>query len=289
MQLSILLLLTLAGLIHSTWNLLAKRSIDTQAFLWLTQVAATVIFFVPFVLLLRAPIPPIGWLFVAVSAALEAVYALLLGGAYQAGDLSMVYPLSRGSAPLFVLIFALAFLGEHVTAVGVVGILLTVVGVYVLHLQTIGQWGLLAPLVALRGRASKLALLTGAVIASYSVVDKVGVQYVPPAIYTYLLIGVSTVYLAPLMLTHKRNAVRKEWQVNRKSVVTTAVLLMASSLPVLFALRGAQVSYVTAVRGIGVVFAAVLGTVLLREPFARMKLWGSLLIFVGIACIQLAG
>lgn len=289
MQVSIVLLLTLAGLVHATWNLLAKRSADTQAFLWLALVVAMVLFAVPFVLLLRAPIPPIGWLCIAASGALEAVYYLLLGGAYRIGDLSVVYPLSRGSAPLFVLFFALAFLGEQVTAAGVVGVLLTVAGVYVLHLQTIDRRGLLAPLVALRERASKLALLTGAVIAGYSVIDKVGVQYVAPEIYIYLIFGVSAVYLAPLMLTRKWPAVRKEWQVNRASVVTAAVLFVASYLLVLFALRGAQVSYVAAVRGIGVVFAAALGTVLLREPFARMKLWGSLLIFAGIACIQFAG
>ena len=99
MQVPIVLLLTFAGLIHTTWNLLAKRSVDKQAFLWLALVAAMVLFAVPFVVL-RTPIPLAGWLCIAASGALEAVYYLLLGGAYQAGDLSVVYPLSRGSAPL---------------------------------------------------------------------------------------------------------------------------------------------------------------------------------------------
>lgn len=152
-----------------------------------------------------------------------------------------------------------------------------------------GSPGLLAPLLALREPPSRLALLTGAVIASYSLLDKVGLRYVAPGLYIYLLFGVSAVSLAPLMLTRKRAALRKEWRVNRASVMTTAALFMAASLLVMFALRGAQVSYVVAVRGVGVVFAVMLGTALLREPFARMKLCGSLLIFVGIACIQLAG
>lgn len=288
MQVPIVLLLTFAGLIHTTWNLLAKRSVDKQAFLWLALVAAMVLFAVPFVVL-RTPIPLAGWLCIAASGALEAVYYLLLGGAYQAGDLSVVYPLSRGSAPLFVLLFALVFLGERVTGVGIAGILLTVAGVYVLHVQSVDRQGLLAPLVSLREQASRLALLTGVVIAGYSVVDKIGVRYVPPEIYIYLIFGASAAYLAPYMVTRKWAAIRKEWQVNHVAVLVTAVLFVASYLLVLFALQGAQVSYVAAVRGIGVVFAAVLGTALLREPFARMKLWGSLLIFIGIACIQLAG
>ncbi|MGH2515402.1 MAG: DMT family transporter [Ktedonobacterales bacterium] len=288
MRVSLVLLLALAGLIHTTWNLLAKRSGDTQAFLWLALLAAMALFAAPFVLL-RTPIPPAGWLCVAASGALEAVYYLLLGGAYSAGDLSLVYPLSRGSAPLFTLLFALAFLGEHVTAVGVAGILLTVLGVYVLHIQRVDRHGLLAPLASLRVGASRLALLTGVVIAAYSIVDKVGVNYVPPEIYIYLIFGASALYLAPYMLARRWAAVRKEWHVNWVAILVAAVLFVASYLLVLFALQGAQVSYVAAVRGIGVVFAAVLGTALLREPFARMKLWGALLIFAGIACIQLAG
>ena len=288
MQISLVLLLALAGLIHTTWNLLAKRSVDKQAFLWLALVAAMVIFAVPFALL-RVPIPPAGWVCIVASGALEAVYYLLLGDAYETGDLSLVYPLSRGAAPLLVLIFALVFLGERVTGLGVAGILLTVAGVYVLHVRSVDRRGLLAPLAALRERASQLALLTGAIIAAYSVVDKVGVTYVPPEVYIYLIFGASAAYLAPYMLTRKRAALRKEWQVSRATVVVAAVLFVASYLLVLFALQGAQVSYVSAVRGIGVVFAAALGTLLLREPFAWMKLWGSLLIFAGIACIQLAG
>lgn len=288
MQVSLVLLLALAGLIHSIWNLLAKKSVDKQAFLWLALVAALVIFAVPFVLL-RVPIPLAGWLCIAASGALEAAYYLLLGGAYQTGDLSEVYPLSRGSAPLFVLLFALAFLGERVTALGVAGILLTVAGIYVLHVRSLDRKGLLAPLTSLREGASRLALLTGVVIASYTVVDKVGVRYVPPEIYIYLIFGASAAYLAHYMVARKWAAVRKEWQVNGAMVVVTAVLFVGSYLLVLFALQGAQVSYVAAVRGIGIVFAAVLGTALLREPFARMKLWGSVLIFVGIACIQLVG
>ncbi|HLZ21926.1 MAG TPA: DMT family transporter [Ktedonobacterales bacterium] len=288
MQVPIVLLLTFAGLLHSIWNLLVKKSVDKQVFLWLALVAAMALFAVPFALL-RAPIPLAGWLCVAVSGALEAVYYLLLGGAYGSGDLSAVYPLSRGSAPLFVLLFALALRNERVTGVGIAGIFLTVAGVYVLHVQTLDRQGLLAPIMALRERAARLALLSGVVIAGYSVVDKLGVRYVPPETYIYLIFGAAAVYLTPFMLTRKWAAVRKEWRINRATVVVTAVLFVASYLLVLFALRGAQVSYVAAVRGIGVVFAAVLGTTLLREPFARMKLWGSLLIFAGIACIQLAG
>ena len=288
MGLGVVLLLTAAGVVHSTWNLLAKKSLDSQAFLWLALLCAAALFAVPFALL-YAPFPTYAWLIIALSGALEAVYYLLLGSAYQAGDLSVVYPLSRGSAPIFVLLFAVAALGEHVTVLGIAGILLTVAGVYTLHLRSLARRDLMAPLLALRQPASRLALLTGFVIACYAVVDKVGVGYVNPFLYIYLVFGASLLYLTPYMLVVKRRTLAKEWRTQPATILAASVMFVVSYLLVLVALRGAQVSYVTAIRGIGVVFAALMGTLLLREPFPRMKLWGSVLIFLGIALIELAG
>lgn len=288
MGLGIVLLLTAAGIVHSAWNMLAKKSLDSQAFLWVALLCATILFAVPFILL-YTPFPSQGWLFIALSSALEAVYYLLLGSAYAAGDLSIVYPLSRGAAPIFVLLFAVVALGERVTAPGVAGILLTVAGVYIVHLRSLAGRELLAPLLALRQPVSRYALLTGLVIASYSIVDKVGVRYVNPFVYIYLIFGASLLWLTPYMFLVKRRALVKEWRSQPASIVAASVMFVVSYLLVLIALRGAEVSYVTAIRGIAVVFAALMGTVLLREPFPRMKLWGSALIFLGIACIEVAG
>lgn len=284
----VILLLTAAGVVHSTWNLLAKKSLDSQAFLWLALLCAAVLFAVPFTLL-YAPFPAQAWLIIALSGALEAAYYLLLGSAYQAGDLSLVYPLSRGSAPIFVLLFAVVALGEHVTVLGIAGILLTVAGVYTVHLRSLARRDLMAPVLALRQPASRFALLTGFVIACYSVVDKVGVRYVNPFLYIYLVFGASLLYLTPYMLVVKRRALAKEWRAQPATIVAASAMFVVSYLLVLVALRGAQVSYVTAIRGIGVVIAALMGTLLLRESFPRMKLWGSVLIFLGIALIELAG
>src|SRR5437868_5417946 len=141
MDLPILLLLLASAVIHASWNLLSKRSGDKQAFLWLTLVATLVLLLVP-AIWLYGPIPAQGWLFIGLSGALEAVYFLLLGSAYQRGDMSLVYPLARGTAPLFVLLFAYRFLDERARWGGLVGIGLIVVGIYVLHIRTLGWRGL---------------------------------------------------------------------------------------------------------------------------------------------------
>jgi uncharacterized membrane protein len=277
-------LLALAAVIHGTWNLLSKRSVEKQVYLWLALVASLVIFLVPMIAVVQ-PLAPHGWVFIVLSGLLEAVYYLLLGSAYQRGDLSLVYPLARGSAPLFATLFAVVLLGERPTLIGLVGILVIVSGIYTLHLKSLTPRGLAAPLLALRDRTSQLAVLVGLTIASYSVVDKQGVRAVSPFPYLYFVLLVAATALAPYMLLARRQAVRDEWRSNWLSILLTAVLFVASYLLVLIALSGSQVSYVASVREMSIVFGALLGALVLREPFGRTKILGAALIFAGIVAI----
>lgn len=294
MPLQVVGLLALAGLVHSVGNLLAKRGEDAQAYLWLVLAVVAVGGLVPFLVLgaigglFGAPPPLVAWALVALSGALEALYYTLLGRAYQAGDFSLVYPLARGSAPLFATLIALVFLHERPSWAGAAGILLIVCGIYVLHVPAFDRKGLLAPLAALRGGISRLALVIGLVIASYSVVDKVGVGYVSPVLYLYLILVVPALLLAPRMLVARRAAVGREWTRRWPRIVTTAICFVGAYLLVLFALQTTQVGYVASVREVSVVFAAVLGSLVLRESFAEKKILGSLLIFAGILAIGLS-
>ncbi|MDQ5823991.1 MAG: DMT family transporter [Chloroflexota bacterium] len=288
MNISILGLLLLAALIHASWNLLAKRSLDKQAFLWLASLVSLAVFVVPFMLAGRS-VPPEAWPWIVLSGVLEAVYFMLLGSAYQRGDMSLIYPLARGSAPLFVLMFASLFLGERVGWTGLLGIGLVVLGIYTLHLKVLDLRGLLAPFLSLKERPSQIALLTGLTIGSYSVVDKVGVGYAGPISYPFLVFSVSSLVLLPYMWLAKSQEVRREWRDNRASILAVGVMSLCGFLMVLFALTVSQVSHVSPVREVSVVFGAVLGALVLREPFARVKVAGSVLIFGGIVLISLAG
>ena len=192
-----------------------------------------------------------------------------------AGDLSLVYPLARGSAPLFAAVFALLFLGEQVTGPGRLGIALIGLGIYTLHLRTLAPRGWLAPLQSLRTRPSQLALLTGLTIAGYSVLDKAALGYFPPLLYLPLVFLLPLAMLAPYMLSARRSALRAEWSRQRRQIVVVATLMPLTYLLVLWTLTTTNVSYVAAVREVAVVPAALFGTLLLREPFGRSKLLGA--------------
>jgi len=282
-----LALIVVSAILSCTWNFLSKRSLDKQAFLWLGLSMSAIIFLVPFCLF-YTPFPKAGWLVALFSGCIEALYYMMLGAAYQHGELSLVYPVARGFSPLVIAFSAPLLLGEKISRLGAAGVAAIAAGIYTLHLRSTLRADLLAPLRAIRAGQSRLALLIGIVIAGYSMLDKVGVRFVPPPLYAYLIFTIPAVILAPYMLSRRKAAVVAEWRANKRTVLLMPFLTAGAYTIVLLAMSTTQVSYVSSVREVAIVFAAIAGTIFLKEPFGRMKIAGSLLIFAGVLMIGLA-
>jgi len=287
MSASAIFALVLAAFGHSLWNLLTKRSYDKHVFVVLAVVVGVVLL-APFAWARAHPIDPVGWAIVFVSGMAQLVYYLLLGGAYARGDMSLVYPLSRGSSPLFVVVLATVFQGERPSALGLFGIALIVSGVYLVPLASLARRDLFAPLASLRSRASQLALLTGVTIAAYSTIDKVGVRYVDPVYYYFLVLVVSIIGLLPYLWLRKREETVAELRGHWRSILVVGATIVVGYLVILFVLQTSPVSYATSVRGISVVFGALMGVLVLKEKFTLPKLVGAILMFAGVVCIGLA-
>ena len=157
-----------------------------------------------------------------------------------------------------------------------------------MHLKSINWQGLGAPLMSLRERTSQLALLTGLTTAGYLLVDRVGISYVDPLLYVYLIFFVAAVLIAPYIIWKKSNFIAREWRANRLSIVAVAVMYVASYLLVLFAMGSSKLGYISSVREVSVVFTAIIGTLVLQEAFAERRILGSIFIFAGILLIALA-
>jgi drug/metabolite transporter (DMT)-like permease len=287
--LSLALLVSAAGL-HALSNALIKLSRDKLAFTW-WMLTANAIIGLPLIFFVGQP-QPIGWLIILVSGLIEAVYFITLTRAYSLGDLSQVYPLARGSAPLFVLLWAMSLLGERPTPIGVSGIFVVVIGLYLVNLPSIAEWK--RPLLGFRSPAAQWALLTGLLISIYSAVDKVGVHYVDPLPYLYLFLVVAWIALTAQWLNpDRRSALRAEVQIDRRRVLLTAavVAVLGSSAYalVLAALRLSPVSYVSPVRELSVVFGAWIGVKFMGEPGGRLRIFAALLVAAGIVIIALGG
>ena len=279
--LALSLVLLSAG-IHATWNLLAKRAGEKLPFLWCGTLASSVLFLpLGAWLLTTHPIPAEGWLVLAGSSCVEAAYYWSLSQAYKHGDLSLVYPIARATAPLVVPLLAAVFLGEHLSPLGATGILFVVVGALVAHLPSLNIAGLRALAGAGHGVGTRYALLTGCLIACYSTVDKVGVSIVTPALYAYLLFAGVTIALLPLLLP-RRDLVLAEWASHRAAILVVGALAPIAYGLVLLAFSLAPVSYVAPAREVSVVVAALLGVVVLHEPNGARRLVGSGLIVAGL-------
>lgn len=281
-----LALVTVAALAHATWNLLTKGSRDKVVFLWWTGVAGALMF-LPIVLWATLPWtwPAERWIGIALGALIRAAYFASLSAAYTRGDLSLVYPLARGTAPVLVPLVAVPVLGERLTAPGALGIVAVAAGVYVLHLPGLRRRDLLVPFGALRASHAGYALLTGFLTTMYSVVDRWNMSRgASPLAYAYLTIPIAALLLTPLVL--RRAAVAaSEWRANPLAIPAVAVLMTTGYLLVLVALGFTQVSYVAPARELGIVFAAALGAVVLREGFVRQRIAGAAIIVLGVILI----
>jgi len=281
-------LVLLAAIAHATWNLLARRAQEKLAFLWCGTLVSSAVF-LPLAIWLLAtePISPAGWAVIALSAGLEALYYWTLAQAYRYGDLSLVYPIARGTAPILVPVLATLFLGERLSGLAAAGIGLVVIGTVLIHARQPG-WPRLAALTEIVSQlGTRYSLLTGLVIAAYSSLDKYGVSLVHPLLYGYLLFAGLTLILLPLML-RQRQALATEWKLHRGSIVIVGLLAPGSFLLVLFALTLAPVSYVAAAREVSVVLAALLGMLVLKEGYGRQRLLGSTFIAGGLMLLVLA-
>jgi drug/metabolite transporter (DMT)-like permease len=278
-----------AALFHAGWNFLAKKSEKKMAFIWWFLLIA-IIGYLPMFLYFwpRHTVSPAGWACIVATGILHALYFWFMGGAYERGDLSLVYPLSRGSGPLLVPVLAVIFLREQLSFVGIAGIALVVGGVYIIHLKSFSAAAFVEPFRAMSGSASLWALCTGGTIAGYSLVDKVGIGLVYPPVYIYLMFVISLFLLSPYVLVKEREALKSEWLANKGPVLIDGFLVLFTYMMILFAFRLSKVSYVVAAREVSIVFSALLGIFWLKERHAPQKIAGAALIALGVVFIGLS-
>jgi drug/metabolite transporter (DMT)-like permease len=271
----------LAAAFHGTWNVLVKVSGDPIATLRratvMSALVATAALLPLWLILGRPTLSAAAVLLCLISSLLETGYMWLLSTAYRRGDVSTVYPIARGSAPLLSVAVGLVLLGERLAGPQLVGVGLLLVGILSV---TISQ---------ARGRATLPALLTGVAIAAYTSVDRIGVRLATPWFYAWLLFTLMAIEL-PLTLK-----IATAWKLYREPEVAiptwrqSAVIgffLWAGYFLVLWALSLAPLAVVAPVREIAIVAVAVWGVWRLRErDRAVMKVSGAVATLAGVVLL----
>jgi len=280
---AVIALIALGAVTHASWNLWIKRTgAGGPLFVWLTAVVASVCV-LPFAILLHGDIRWNDLLLAGgVSAVLHIAYFLLLQRGYRAGDVSVVYPLARGSGPLITVIVAVAVLGERPGLQALVGAGVVIAGVMVIGFAG-GRQGMRAA-----GPGVAYGLLTGCTIAAYTLWDAHAVTTlaVAPVVLSLGSTVGQAVLLAPAAIARParlREMVRMHW----RDALVVGILSPLSYISILFAMTMAPVSVVAPGREVSVVLVGLAGWLLFREPHPVQRLLGAGTVLVGVALLAL--
>ncbi len=262
-----------AAAAHATWNVLLAREPDPDASGAVALLAAVVLF-APLAVA-TGGVSGAAAPYIVASAALELAYFALLAAAYRGGELSVVYPVARGSAPVLVLAAGAALLGAGASALQVAGVVAVAGGVVAVRRG--GR--------AARSRDVLFGLAIGSCIAAYTLVDNEGLGEARPIAYLELVLaGTAPTYLAALALAGRGPALRKALG---PATIAVAVLMFGAYALTLGALRIAPAAPVAAVRESSVVLAAGLAALVLHEPVGRVRLLGAAAVAAGVALVAL--
>ena len=278
------ILVLIASVTHAYWNYLSKQANGKTPFIWLMYIASVIIY-LPFIIwqLVKTHVD-VTLLLIGlgvISAILRIAYFLLLQTGYRKGDLSVVYPLARGSGPVFATFGAIFLMHETPTVYSFAGLLLIITGVLIITklkittgLSTRLKTGLL------------YGIATGLFIGCYTVWDKVAVSTynMQPLQLIFISNMFGAIVLAPGAIS-KMPEIRKELKLHLRHIIAIAVLSPFSYILVLIAMQTTPVLYVAPAREISILFGVFMGGRMMNEEDTKRRMFASLFILAGIVCL----
>ena len=284
MPLRAFLLVFIAALAHSAWNLLAKRASDKRHLIWFSSLGETILFLPLAIWILKqsSRLSLIAALFLLATGVLHVFYTDSLQRAYRVGDLSIVYPLARGAAPLLSFCGAILFLREHPSWLATIGALFISFGILLLaNVTTVVRGGTVPPGLVWGG-------LTGLIIAGYTLTDAYSVKTLA---LSPILVEYSGNFFRTLVLTPRawqdRARVRQEYPSCWRESFGISVLTPVGYILVLLAMKIAPVTHVAPVREISMIAGVFWGAKLLHEDYGIPRLIGTALIASGVLMLTL--
>ncbi|NML43803.1 EamA family transporter [Ramlibacter sp. G-1-2-2] len=292
MPLGALALVLLAGVIHASWNIAAKKAGGDVRFAAFTTVILCVAWAPLGLWLAWEVLPSWGmreWGLLAASAFLHSIYYLTLLRGYRKAELTVVYPLARGSGPLLSSLAAVLLLGEQLSALGALGIAGVVGGVFLIAGGPVLWRRSRDPLERVRVRKGVVyGVLTGAFIAGYTVVDgyAVKVLLISPILLDYIGALLRLFLVVPPALRDLEET-KRHWLAQWKYALFVGVLSPVSYVLVLYAMRTAPLSHVAPAREVSMLFAALIGGQMLGEKDRGIRVLGAFCIGAGVMALAL--
>ncbi len=283
MTLTVSLAVLLAALLHASWNAMIKGSrdvlLDTAGIVLGAGIVAA-----PFLIFI-APLPAAAWPYIGASLTIHLAYYYLMVNAYRVGDLTLVYPLMRGVAPLITGVAGIVVLREAPGLLAWLGMLLISGGVFLLALRALGH----APSLANEGSAIGFALANAAVIAAYTLVDGKGAR-VSENVWGYItwLFVLDAIPFGVYMLARHRARFGAYLRANAGRGLVGGGLSAAAYAISVWAMTQAPVALVASLRETSVLFATLIGASVLKEHLSPRRWAGVFAVVVGVVALKAA-
>ena len=272
----IFILILVSALCHAVWSAIIKSSKNPLSLMGITSVLEVTIF-LP--LTFTVPFPTLEvWYFLIATVIIHVFYRLNVIYSYRYGDLSYIYPISRGSSCLFVAIISILFLSSDISVAGFVGILIVCIGLFLISYSKNLSFNF---------RGFALAISTAILITAYTLVDGVGVRLSENGFsYIYWLFTLNGIPLLIIGLISK-DGLRKRETYTFRSGIAAGVFATSSYAIVVWSMQFIEIAYVSSIREISIVFAAIIGMLFLFEKNAKSRIIPSILIAVSYTHLTL--
>jgi len=284
MALSVFLLVIFSAFCHATWNFAARKAAGNLMAIWLgLWIGCAVILPGALGVIIHRGTHAAGQLTgiacIIATGLIHSIYFRLLAAAYEEGEISLVYPIARGSGVAFTAILAGLLLKEQLTFPGAIGIGLVCVGIISLGREAHKRVD--------DKKAIRLSLGIGASIVAYSIVDKIGVGYSHPVVYIWSMFLIAGIVLTPLLIRRYRGQMRQVARQYKGYAAIIGVGSVGTYLMILFAYTRGPVNYIVAVREFAVVLGALAGVIFLKERLTMVKALAICIIVIGVIGIKL--
>jgi drug/metabolite transporter (DMT)-like permease len=272
-------LVLLAALLHASWNAMAKSG-GTPQFSIASYRLISAFCCLPLLFLFPLPLAA-SWPMLLASAIIHTAYYVTLSMSYRSGDLSQVYPLFRGLAPVLVVLGAALFANEYLPSGAMIGIGLVSAGLISITFAG-GAVGKI-PAAALRW-----GLATSVLIAAYTVADGIGVRAAGnPFSYIIWLFVLEPIPIGLWLLARDRAAWFGYMRAKPGKITAGALAAATAYAMVIYAMGVAPMAMVSSLRETSVIFAALIGTLMFREPFGRQRIIAAILVCLGVVLIKI--
>ena len=270
----IFILILVSALCHAVWSAIIKSSKNPLSLMGITSVLEVTIF-LP--LTFTVPFPSLeAWYFLIATVIIHVIYRLNVIYSYRYGDLSYIYPISRGSSCLFVAIISILFLSSDISVSGFIGILIVCIGLFLISYSKNLSFNF---------RGFALAISTAILITAYTLIDGVGVRLSENGFsYIYWLFTLNGIPLLIIGLISK-DGLRKRETYTFRSGIAAGVFATSSYAIVVWSMQFIEIAYVSSIREISIVFAAIIGMLFLFEKNAKSRIIPAILIVSGISVV----